>query len=39
MEHVDCYPKKIFELMQVPGLTRIQIASHLQVHLFFKNKL
>ncbi|TMW93180.1 hypothetical protein EJD97_012059 [Solanum chilense] len=26
----NCYPKKIFELMQVPGLTRIQIASHLQ---------
>ncbi|XP_049406385.1 uncharacterized protein LOC125870062 [Solanum stenotomum] len=25
-----CYPKKIFELMQVPGLTKIQIGSHLQ---------
>ncbi|KAH0635364.1 hypothetical protein KY285_035062 [Solanum tuberosum] len=25
-----CYPKKIFELMQVSGLTRIQIGSHLQ---------
>ncbi|KAH7859886.1 hypothetical protein Vadar_006702 [Vaccinium darrowii] len=25
-----CYPKEILELMNVPGLTRMQVASHLQ---------
>ncbi|XP_076951985.1 two-component response regulator ORR21-like [Bidens hawaiensis] len=25
-----CFPKKILELMDVPGLTRMQVASHLQ---------
>ncbi|KAK2999352.1 hypothetical protein RJ639_024545 [Escallonia herrerae] len=25
-----CYPKEILELMKVPGLTRMQVASHLQ---------
>ncbi|OIT36521.1 two-component response regulator arr1 [Nicotiana attenuata] len=25
-----CYPKEILELMDVPGLTRMQVASHLQ---------
>ncbi|KAK6143210.1 hypothetical protein DH2020_023558 [Rehmannia glutinosa] len=26
-----CYPKEILELMNVPGLTRMQVASHLQI--------
>lgn len=27
---LGCYPKEILELMNVPGLTRMQVASHLQ---------
>lgn len=28
---VGCYPTDILEIMNVPGLTRMQVASHLQV--------
>ncbi|MCD7455422.1 hypothetical protein HAX54_028108 [Datura stramonium] len=28
-----CYPKDILEVMNVPGLTEMQVASHLEVHL------
>ncbi|PHU06772.1 hypothetical protein BC332_23261 [Capsicum chinense] len=36
----NCYPKNILEVMGVPNLTRMQVASHLQVqpyHLTFGN--
>ncbi|KAI3797488.1 hypothetical protein L1987_32745 [Smallanthus sonchifolius] len=29
-----CFPKKILDLMGVPGLTRMQVASHLQTFFF-----
>ncbi|KAI3745996.1 hypothetical protein L6452_08411 [Arctium lappa] len=33
-----CYPKEIHKLMGVPGLTRIQIASHLQMYRLGRRK-
>ncbi|KAG8363696.1 hypothetical protein BUALT_Bualt19G0049300 [Buddleja alternifolia] len=37
-----CYPEEILELMNVPGLTRMQVASHLQIpimHDILKDQL
>lgn len=31
IHHVEIFPKKIVELMNEPGLTRENVASHLQV--------
>lgn len=33
-EYTEAVPKKILELMNVPGLTRENVASHLQVYKF-----
>jgi len=37
MRIVGAVPKKILEYMNVPGLTRVNIASHLQVHIYTFN--
>lgn len=37
--NTEAVPKKILELMNVPGLTRENVASHLQVcYLYFRNR-
>lgn len=36
--NTDAVPKKILELMKVPGLTRENVASHLQVYIMFVQK-
>lgn len=35
LNNTGCFPKDILELMHVPGLTRMQVASHLQVHFIY----
>lgn len=37
--NAEAVPKKILELMNVPGLTRENVASHLQVNFFFFSKI